>query len=138
MSTSKPGYPTNIPTGYPSSPGSAQTFPTQPPPAFTTQKPYFPSSTYLPSTGPSQQPAYTVTVPEIQESTKETEKPEISNEIPSEKPDSKPSGTVNEDDLSHPPHIHDINVECAKDMMTINIEFNRQFDGVIYSKGRFS
>lgn len=40
------------------------------------------------------------------------------------------------DSEAHPPHIHDISVECAKDMMTINIEFNRVFNGVIYSKVR--
>lgn len=39
------------------------------------------------------------------------------------------------DDDKHPPHIHAIEVECAKDMMTITIEFNREFNGVIYSKG---
>lgn len=43
-----------------------------------------------------------------------------------------------EDDLRHPPHIHAIDVQCAKDSMTINIEFNRQFDGIIYSKGFYS
>nr|XP_050862577.1 uncharacterized protein LOC127069519 isoform X1 [Vespula vulgaris]XP_050862578.1 uncharacterized protein LOC127069519 isoform X1 [Vespula vulgaris] len=42
-----------------------------------------------------------------------------------------------DDDLKHPPHIHNISVECGKTMMTINIEFNRAFDGVIYSKGFF-
>lgn len=44
------------------------------------------------------------------------------------------SGGVTEDDLKHPPHIHSLDVECSKTMMTINIEFNRAFDGVIYSK----
>ncbi|XP_039299317.1 uncharacterized protein LOC120355083 isoform X2 [Nilaparvata lugens] len=39
---------------------------------------------------------------------------------------------------SHPPHIHDIRVECSKDSMTIQIEFNRRFDGVIYSKGYYN
>ena len=39
-----------------------------------------------------------------------------------------------DDDLKHPPHIHAIDVQCSKEMMTINIEFNRQFDGLIYSK----
>jgi len=39
-----------------------------------------------------------------------------------------------EDDLSHPPHIHSLDVECSKTMMTIKIEFNRAFDGIIYSK----
>ncbi|XP_011636579.1 uncharacterized protein LOC105426874 isoform X1 [Pogonomyrmex barbatus] len=45
--------------------------------------------------------------------------------------------SVTEDDLSHPPHIHNLDVQCSKTMMTINIEFNRAFDGVIYSKGYF-
>lgn len=39
-----------------------------------------------------------------------------------------------DDDSKHPPHIHELQVECSKTMMTINIEFNRQYDGVIYSK----
>ncbi|XP_015600177.1 uncharacterized protein LOC107270055 isoform X2 [Cephus cinctus] len=43
-----------------------------------------------------------------------------------------------DDDLKHPPHIHNIDVECSKTMMTINIEFNREFDGVIYSKGYYT
>ncbi|XP_061930281.1 uncharacterized protein LOC108002970 isoform X2 [Apis cerana] len=43
-----------------------------------------------------------------------------------------------EDDLKHPPHIHSLDVECSKTMMTINIEFNRAFDGVIYSKGFYT
>nr|CAD7201035.1 unnamed protein product [Timema douglasi] len=38
----------------------------------------------------------------------------------------------------HPPHIHEIDVQCAKDQMTINLEFNTPFDGVIYSKGFYS
>ncbi|XP_053994751.1 uncharacterized protein LOC128885036 [Hylaeus volcanicus] len=42
-----------------------------------------------------------------------------------------------DDDSKHPPHIHALDVECSKTMMTINIEFNRAFDGVIYSKGYF-
>ncbi|XP_046679876.1 uncharacterized protein LOC124367236 [Homalodisca vitripennis] len=41
-------------------------------------------------------------------------------------------------DDNHPPHIHDINVQCAKDQMTINLEFNRPFNGIIYSKGYYS
>ncbi|XP_001121500.1 uncharacterized protein LOC725683 isoform X2 [Apis mellifera] len=48
------------------------------------------------------------------------------------------SGGVTEDDLKHPPHIHSLDVECSKTMMTINIEFNRAFDGVIYSKGFYT
>ncbi|KYQ48046.1 hypothetical protein ALC60_13006 [Trachymyrmex zeteki] len=46
--------------------------------------------------------------------------------------------TQTDDDFNHPPHIHSINVECSKTMMTINVEFNRVFDGIIYSKGYYS
>ncbi|XP_017753224.1 PREDICTED: uncharacterized protein LOC108545917 [Eufriesea mexicana] len=58
--------------------------------------------------------------------------------------ESSGSGTVTgqdsaqDDDSLHPPHIHALDVQCSKTMMTINIEFNRVFDGVIYSKGFFS
>ncbi|XP_076248443.1 uncharacterized protein LOC143188203 [Calliopsis andreniformis] len=48
------------------------------------------------------------------------------------------TGAEDEDDLKHPPHIHALDVECSKTMMTINMEFNRVFDGVIYSKGFFT
>ncbi|XP_050448165.1 uncharacterized protein LOC126849877 [Cataglyphis hispanica] len=48
---------------------------------------------------------------------------------------SEETGAVTDEDLKHPPHIHSLDVECSKTMMTINIEFNRAFDGVIYSKG---
>lgn len=57
-----------------------------------------------------------------------------------EPPTQVPSGGDNgvegdlDDDLKHPPHIHKIDVDCGKTMMTINIEFNRVFDGIIYSK----
>ncbi|XP_011866142.1 PREDICTED: uncharacterized protein LOC105561087 [Vollenhovia emeryi] len=45
--------------------------------------------------------------------------------------------TRTDDDLNHPPHIHSLDVQCSKTMMTINIEFNRAYDGIIYSKGYF-
>ncbi|GAB1862809.1 ZP domain-containing protein [Camponotus japonicus] len=48
---------------------------------------------------------------------------------------SQTGSTEVDEDLKHPPHIHNLDVECSKTMMTINIEFNRAFDGVIYSKG---
>ncbi|KAG7211234.1 hypothetical protein KM043_010547 [Ampulex compressa] len=51
--------------------------------------------------------------------------------------DATGAGSI-EDELKHPPHIHGIDVECSKTMMTIDIEFNRVFDGVIYSKGFFA
>lgn len=42
----------------------------------------------------------------------------------------------NLDDVVHPPHIHRMDVQCSKDMMTIDVEFNKPYDGVIYSKVR--
>ncbi|XP_060866093.1 uncharacterized protein LOC132941886 [Metopolophium dirhodum] len=45
---------------------------------------------------------------------------------------------INNNDIVHPPHIHEMNVQCSKDMMTINIEFNKPYDGVIYSKGFYN
>ncbi|XP_066582170.1 uncharacterized protein [Prorops nasuta] len=56
---------------------------------------------------------------------------------PPKSPETPGSPDGSDDDLKHPPHIHSIDVECSKTMMTINIEFNRAFDGVIYSKGYF-
>lgn len=47
----------------------------------------------------------------------------------------RPQTSPSDDDDNHPPHIHAIDVECAKDMMTINIEFNKVYNGLIYSKG---
>ncbi|XP_039314434.1 uncharacterized protein LOC105196070 isoform X2 [Solenopsis invicta] len=34
-------------------------------------------------------------------------------------------------------HVHEIKVECSKEMMTVNVEFNTVYDGLIYSKGYF-
>ncbi|XP_047002198.1 uncharacterized protein LOC124619691 [Schistocerca americana] len=46
-----------------------------------------------------------------------------------------PTGST--EDEAHPPHIHSIDVVCSKEEMTINIEFNRPFNGVIYSKNYY-
>ncbi|XP_018313909.1 uncharacterized protein [Mycetomoellerius zeteki] len=54
-----------------------------------------------------------------------------------EGPRTTETGETQTDDLSHPPHIHSLDVQCSKTMMTINIEFNRAYDGIIYSKGFF-
>uniref|UniRef100_A0A2A4JUF2 ZP domain-containing protein n=1 Tax=Heliothis virescens TaxID=7102 RepID=A0A2A4JUF2_HELVI len=42
-----------------------------------------------------------------------------------------------DDDDRHPPHIHDITVDCGKEMMTINIEFNKPYNGLIYSQDHY-
>lgn len=84
--------------------------------------------TYRPTEGPSYRPT-------------STPNPDDNTVIPT-RPTSRPGDTtivpITDDDLRHPPHIHDIQVQCAKDMMQITIEFNRQFDGIIYSKGFYS
>lgn len=73
------------------------------------------------------------------ETTEATSKPSPGeNEVVPTARDSGEVETEVNEDLNHPPHIHKIDVQCAKDMMTINIEFNRQFDGVIYSKGFYN
>lgn len=43
-----------------------------------------------------------------------------------------------DDDDRHPPHIHAITVDCGKEMMTINIEFNKVYNGIIYSQDHFN
>nr|XP_018909745.1 PREDICTED: uncharacterized protein LOC109038928 [Bemisia tabaci] len=48
------------------------------------------------------------------------------------------SAVTADSELNHPPHIHELVVQCAKDQMTISLEFNKVFDGVIYSKGFYS
>ncbi|XP_060526398.1 uncharacterized protein LOC132702010 isoform X2 [Cylas formicarius] len=47
-------------------------------------------------------------------------------------------GPDDDEELKHPPHIHAIDVQCGKEMMTINIEFSREFNGIIYSKGYYN
>ncbi|CAH0596881.1 unnamed protein product [Chrysodeixis includens] len=45
--------------------------------------------------------------------------------------------STSEDEDRHPPHIHDITVDCGKEMMTINIEFNKPYNGLIYSQDHY-
>ncbi|XP_046395127.1 uncharacterized protein LOC124162590 isoform X2 [Ischnura elegans] len=49
-----------------------------------------------------------------------------------------PSHSDGDDSHLHPPHIHALDVTCAKDQMDIRIEFDREFDGTIYSKGFYT
>lgn len=60
----------------------------------------------------------------------------VDNSLGGTTPTGNGTGSTADDDLSHSPHIHELVVQCAKDQMTINIEFNKPFDGVIYSKVR--
>jgi hypothetical protein len=164
-STQRPGFPTQPPfsTGYPTQPPFSTGYPTQRPtfstpgssyttqpaatygpPVTTTQQPQTPGPTNAPITSAPNthftSPAITTQATEGPSGTT-TPSPDDNNVVPTSRPQpgetpgvtSQPGG----EDLNHPPHIHAIDVECAKDMMTISIEFNREFNGVIYSKGYY-
>ncbi|PSN42856.1 hypothetical protein C0J52_16198 [Blattella germanica] len=131
-----PNPPFNPQSTYPSSPQTYPTGPTGP----ETYPGTYPSST--PGTYPSSTPGtYPSSTPgTYPSSTPGTYYTSTSTGIPGDISESGDEQVVigtgsNEVDGQHPPHIHEINVQCAKDMMTINLEFNRPFDGVIYSKG---
>ncbi|KAG5884619.1 hypothetical protein JTB14_023816 [Gonioctena quinquepunctata] len=143
----QPGYPTAPPQefpGYPtaSPPGVTPGYPTPPNPAF----PSSPTTCY---TGLSHRtPAKRYRLPDrISPGRFPTGYPSPSVEVSTGEPispstlppgDNEVKGpTITDEDLKHPPHIHAIDVECSKEMMTINIEFNREFNGVIYSKGYY-
>lgn len=44
------------------------------------------------------------------------------------------------DDASHHQHakIKELNVECSQSGLSVSVEFDSPFDGVIYSKGHFN
>ncbi|XP_050356111.1 uncharacterized protein LOC126777187 [Nymphalis io] len=140
---SEPGYQPSQPTSspyQPSKPSQPLYKPSQPSvpsqPSQPTQSPYEPSNPSQPDYQPSQpsKPVNEVTSsyqPNI--STQQPESPDNGNvEIT---PSQLPSGP--DDDDRHPPHIHDITVDCGKQMMTINIEFNKVYNGIIYSQDHF-
>ena len=35
------------------------------------------------------------------------------------------------DDDNHPPHVHKITGQCSRNMMTVNLEFNKEFNGTL-------
>nr|XP_023015505.1 uncharacterized protein LOC111505000 [Leptinotarsa decemlineata] len=154
-----PGFPTASPPGvtpgFPTAPppGVTPGFPTESPPEVTPGFPTVPPSGVTPGipTGspPEGTPGYPTATPDFP-TRPPTGYPTSSGDVsgPTSPPEfTSPPGTyvpgktepeVIDDDLRHPPHIHAIDVECGKEMMTINLEFNRVFDGVIYSKGYFN
>ncbi|RZC36031.1 EGF-like domain-containing protein 2, partial [Asbolus verrucosus] len=145
------GYPTQRPTyttGYPTSGPTYTTQPSTPSPA--TEVVTQPSTLGPITSPPGTQPTTYFTSPLITTQATEgpsgvtTPSPEENNVVPTSRPESTEGPAITsqptsptDEDLKHPPHIHAIDVECAKDMMTISIEFNREFNGVIYSKGYY-
>jgi len=121
-----------------------------------------PSATINPYFGQTSEPSQTVPPPSTPENTSSqalvpiagfepipSSSPDVSSQTPgfADEPTSfqvanpslrpeldNPETLQNTNDIVHPPHIHEMNVQCSKDMMTINVEFNKPYDGVIYSK----
>ncbi|KAG8240026.1 hypothetical protein J437_LFUL016412, partial [Ladona fulva] len=123
---------------FPSQPG--QTFPSQPSQYPTTSRPTAPS-TVRPF--PSQAPTSFPSRPPPTFAVQTTPKPFPSQRPPSFPTTARPIPTVppthtDGEEHLHPPHIHALDVTCAKDKMDIRIEFDRVFDGTIYSKGYFN
>ncbi|XP_032524132.2 uncharacterized protein LOC116775352 isoform X2 [Danaus plexippus] len=129
----------------PSEPSQSSSYqPSQP-----TQSSYDQNESSEPSYEPSQ-PGYKPSQSsQPQQSTSPSYQPSQPNEdsgLPDqpEKPDQPgdndngPQTPINpEDEDRHPPHIHDITVDCGKQMMTINIEFNKAYNGIIYSQDHY-
>lgn len=116
---SQPTYQPSQPTYQPSQQPSYQ--PSQP--SSPTSSPYFPEETTLPSYNTPQQP---------EEAQTDSTKPDIDNNEQTTAP------SAPDDDDRHPPHIHAITVDCGKEMMTINIEFNKEYNGIIYSQDHYN
>ncbi|XP_046973774.1 uncharacterized protein LOC124540329 isoform X2 [Vanessa cardui] len=142
---SEPGYQPSQPTSSPYQPSEQSQYPFNPSqpsepsqPSQQTQSPYDSSKPSQPDYQPSQPSkpnevtsSYQPTQPNLP--TQQPENPDNGNIGTS--PSQLPSGP--DDDDRHPPHIHDITVDCGKQMMTINIEFNKAYNGIIYSQDHF-
>ncbi|CAH2252075.1 jg13874 [Pararge aegeria aegeria] len=147
---SKPSYQPSQPTYQPSQPSEPSYQPSQP-----TQPSYEPSQPPQPSYQPSQpdyqpsrpsqpnyepsqptSPSYKPSQPDT-ESTNQPENPESGGSGNTPPQNIVPAPVPDDDEDRHPPHIHDITVDCGKQMMTINIEFNKPYNGIIYSQDHF-
>ncbi|XP_039314419.1 uncharacterized protein LOC105196110 [Solenopsis invicta] len=108
--------------------------PPRTPPTYS-PKPYTPPRTSPPPTTTRRPPAYYL--PPVTSRTTFPNVPKKDPQIAETTTDT--SKTIQADnDRNHPPHIHSLDVECSKTTMTINIEFNRAFYGIIYSKGFYT
>lgn len=135
---SQPSYQPSQPSYQPSQPTSPSFEPIQSSqPAYQPSQPsYQPSQPSQPDFKPSQStsPSYKPSQPTEEPS--ENPQPDIPENGNVEQPSQVPVNPDQDDDR-HPPHIHDITVDCGKEMMTINIEFNKVYNGIIYSQDHF-
>ncbi|CAB3246617.1 unnamed protein product [Arctia plantaginis] len=148
---SSPDYQPSQPSYQPSSPPETGYQPSSPP-----ETGYQPSSPSQPSFQPSQptyQPTYQPSQPDKPIQPEQPNQPELTTQSnynqqesssggPSSSSSSSAagseSGSSSDDEDRHPPHIHEIAVDCGKDMMTINIEFNKVYNGIIYSQDHYN
>ncbi|XP_041975818.1 uncharacterized protein LOC121730720 isoform X4 [Aricia agestis] len=139
---SEPPYRPSRPSYEPSNPSTTTYVPQN---TYTPNQPtYQPSQpTYQPNQ-PTYQPSVEPTSYEPDQSTQPAyrpSQPDYNRPSPSPtylpSPDNQPSGGTDDDDDRHPPHIHEITVDCGKDKMTINIEFNKPYNGIIYSQDHY-
>ncbi|KAF0764469.1 Cuticlin-1 [Aphis craccivora] len=112
----------------------SQTVSPQPPSDDTPLQPLAPvaGAELQPSSSPdvsTQTQGFVDIVPTSFQTTNQPLQPELENPV---------NLQFNNNDITHPPHIHEMNVQCSKDMMTINVEFNRPYYGVVYSKGFYN
>ena len=100
-----------------------------------TPAPFFPEAPVTAPEAPAETPAPTEgPAPEVP--APELPAPEVP--APEAPAPEAPATSPPEEAGLHPPHIHAIDVQCAKDMMTITIEFDKPYDGIIYSKVQLS
>nr|CAD7263030.1 unnamed protein product [Timema shepardi] len=147
----QPDVPTPSPPGYPYQPSPQPSFPDLPsssqPPQSSYPQPSLPSSLQPPGyerpNKPS--PAFSTDSASESDSAVTLAGERVLSDSVSELVDEICTAVARtnfqgggEESEGHPPHIHEIDVQCAKDQMTINLEFNTPFDGVIYSKGFYS
>lgn len=147
---SKPAYQPSQPDYQPpqtEQPAQPSYQPSQPPQTSQPSQPsYQPSQ---PSYQPSQ-PTYQPSQPTYQPKPETTQRPYVSSVQQgggssygissggSTSGSTIDSQTQSPDDDRHPPHIHAITVDCGKEMMTINIEFNKPYNGIVYSQDHFN
>ncbi|XP_022835049.1 uncharacterized protein LOC111362587 isoform X1 [Spodoptera litura] len=163
---SQPSYQPSQPS-YSPSPSTPSYQPSPSSPSYQPSQPEQPSPSYpsSPSYQPSQpsQPSYDYSKPSYQQSQSDqtTQSIYVSSETgsintgssssistsSSSSGSSSISGSISQttqtqvqvdDEDRHPPHIHEITVDCGKEMMTINIEFNKVYNGLIYSQDHYN
>ncbi|XP_072948065.1 uncharacterized protein [Epargyreus clarus] len=131
----QPSYQPSQPSYQPSQPTQPSYQPSQPSyqPSQPTQPSYQPSEPSYQPSQPGYQPSQPIDEATLPPYDQTPQQLDSSTDSGSQQPQPQP-----DDEDRHPPHIHEITVDCGKDMMTINIEFNKAYNGIIYSQDHFN